>query len=120
MKIFSLLLFQMASVEWVHKIFDSVPEPSPVAPYYDKPDLRARIRKNIQGGPECYLAFQFVINFLNQIEAVRTDRTEPFIFRLTPDLQHDILVYLHSEARDELATFLILKALYARPGSRAN
>lgn len=25
MKIFSLLLFQMASVEWVHKIFDSVP-----------------------------------------------------------------------------------------------
>lgn len=120
MKKLALLLFQLASVDWVGEIVETTTEPSEVSRYRGNIPLWEAIRKGICSGPEAYFGLQFVVQVINRIERARQDRVEVFRFRLTPDLQHDILVYLHSDAKDDLALFLILKALYSRHGGRAN
>jgi hypothetical protein len=71
-------------------------------------------RKDINGARGTFFAFQFAIAVMNSFEIARDDRAQPFVFRLTDDLEHDLMVYLLSERRDFMAMFLIFKALYAR------
>jgi hypothetical protein len=77
-------------------------------------DEKEEVRKDINAGRGTYLGFQFVLLVMNWFEEARPDCREEFVFRLTPDMEHDFLHYLLSEARSDVATFLVLKALYAR------
>jgi hypothetical protein len=116
-KVLAILLHQLVSVEWVKEIYVAGSGSERLT---SKPERLEKLQSCIQKGRGSYLAFQFVISLINWFETARRDSKQPFVFRLTPDLEHDIMVYLGSEARDELSTFLILKALYARKGERAN
>lgn len=112
-KVLSILLFQLSCVEWVTCLreYDAsgqgIEFPGTVAE-------RDEARKDLAGGGGTYLAFQFTILLVNWFEFRRTDRLQKFEFRLTTALEHDIMVYLLSEQRDELAVYLILHALYTR------
>jgi hypothetical protein len=121
-KILSLLLYQLASVDWATKFHKCSETPDGLNnPYTGKPRLvKDDTRLGIIEGGGTYLAFQFVIHMINWFEIPRTDRSVPFEFRLTPDLEHDLMLYLGSEIKDELALFLMLKCLYVRPGEGVN
>lgn len=122
-KIMSLLLFSLASVKWIRRVheFDNSGDGRD-APSYNGTDAeREEARKDFNAARGTYLAFQFVIGVINWFEKYRKDRQQPFEFRLTTDLEHDLMVYLLSETRDELALYLMLKALYTRdPTDDAN
>lgn len=113
LKIMAILLYQLASVEWVRDIYEWDDAASLVI--FGRDRDREENRQDICAGRGTYLGFQFVISVLDIYEGARIgDRAQPFLSRLTSDLEHDLIVYLMSERRDEMATFLILKALYAR------
>ncbi|MGM4963968.1 hypothetical protein AB7714_10715 [Tardiphaga sp. 1201_B9_N1_1] len=117
-KVLSLLLYHLVSVDWAPTLFDRIPRDS--GRWANKEELRDQIRGCINAGRGNYLGFQFVIQLINWFEEARVDRNEPFSFRLTPDLEHDLMVYFGSQKHDELSTYLILKALYSRPGENGN
>ena len=110
-----LLLFSLGKVEWAAELeeFDAG-EAHDEWEYNGTPEEREESRLDLNAGRGTFLALQFVFAILNGFEAARDDRLEPFKFRLTHDLEHDLMVYLLSERRDDMAIFLILKALYAR------
>jgi len=118
MKVLSILLHHLVSVDWAPTLYDRIPMNHPR--WLGKEQLREQIRGCINAGRGNYLGFQFVIQLIDWFEVARTDRNDPFVSRLTPDLEHDLMVYFESQKQDELSTFLILKALYSRPGENGN
>lgn len=60
------------------------------------------------------LALDFCLSVICWYEENRIDRVEAFVFRMTPDLRHDVLSYLVSRQTDPKALYLILKALFIR------
>lgn len=115
LKIMAILLVSLASVEWVQEIeeFDADGRHDEWE-YVGTKDERGETRADVRAGRGTFLAFQFAIAVLNSFEVSRDDRKQLFEFRLTTDLEHDLMVYLTSERRDSMAMFLIFKALYAR------
>ncbi len=115
LKIMGLLLYALSKVEWVAALeeFDPTGDRRE-GDYVGTPEEFEESRADINAGRGTFLVLQFVLAILNGFEAARDDRLEPFAFRLTHDLEHDLMVYLLSERRDDMAIFLILKALYAR------
>jgi hypothetical protein len=117
-KVLSLLLHHLVSAKWAPNFQDALSKDSKL--WAGKENVRDHVRTCLNAGRGNYLAFQFVITIINSFETIRDDRSEPFIFRLTSDLEHDLMVYFASEKQDELSTYLILKALYSRPGGNGN
>jgi hypothetical protein len=117
-KVLSLLLHHLVSAKWAPSIHDHLPKDDRL--WEGRVHIRDHVRKCLNAGRGNYLAFQFVITIINIFERDRIDHSEPFIFRLTQDLEHDLMVYFDSEKQDELSTYLILKALYSRPGGNGN
>lgn len=113
LKILSLLLWDLSRVEWMTALFNANLQFRELE-FGGTTVEREEVRHDINAGRGTYIAFQFVIKTLNAFETGRTDRVQEFEFRLTNDLMHDIMVYLLSERRDDMAIFLILKALYVR------
>jgi hypothetical protein len=113
-KVGALLLFELSSVEWVRNIFEYEPNDKDDLIFTGTADEREEVRRDINAGRGTYLAFQFVIGLLNWFETARIDRNSEFCFRMTPDLEHDLMVYLLSTTREQMGLFLTLKALYAR------
>lgn len=113
-KIGSLLLYELASVEWLRELHEYTPVPKDDLIFAGAPDQRVEIRHDMAAGRGTYFAFQFVIGVLNWFEAARIDRHSEFEFRMTPDLEHDLMVYLLSKKHEEMGIFLALKALYVR------
>jgi|GEM_PF-1717798 len=115
LKIMSILLVSLASVEWVNELEEFDPQGNhDEGEFVGTAEEREETRKDINAGRGTFFAFQFAIAVINSFETSRDDRVQEFMFRLTPDLEHDLMVYLLSERRDAMAVFLILKALYAR------
>jgi len=117
-KVLSLLLHHLVSSDWCPEVFEG--GAGSTGRWKGKEHIKDKIRHCVAAGRGKYLALQFVIQLINWFETHRIDRIEPFKFRLTPDLDHDLMVYFASEKQDELSTFLILKALYSRPGETGN
>jgi len=113
LKILAILLHQLSTVEWVREIHEFDPA-SDGLEFAGTEAQREEIRKDINAGRGTYLAFQFVIRVINWHERHRIDKVDDFEPRLTPELEHDCLVYLLSGRGDDLAIYLFLKALYAR------
>jgi hypothetical protein len=112
-KILALLLYQLSCVDWVTSLHEY--DGSLDGLEFDgTPDQRNDVRRDINAGRGTYLAFQFVIQTINWFESARVDCLQPFMFRLTGALEHDTMVYLLSERREEMAIYLMLHALYAR------
>lgn len=114
-KIMAILLFVLAQNEWVHALeeFESDSDHRE-GDYNGTPEEREESRRDINAGRGTFLALQFVFAILNSFEQARDDRQQEFLFRLTHELEHDIMVYLLSERRDDMAIYLMLEALYAR------
>ncbi len=112
-KVLSLLLHELSRVGWMTQLeeFDHTAAPFQFAGPEDEFE---EVRKDIAGGGGTFLAYQFVILVINWFEQARTDRVQEFVFRMTLDLEHDILVFLTSEECQPTSIYLILKALYAR------
>lgn len=115
LKILSILLFQLSHFEWVKDIFEWDSDSEDIGwSFRGSASEREELRKDINAGRGTYLAFQFVLRMMSWYETARIDRVPFTGSRITADLEHDILVYLLSERREEMATYLILKALYIR------
>lgn len=93
-KVLSLLLHHLVSGKWAPHFQDALSKDSKL--WAGKEDIRDHVRKCLNAGRGNYLAFQFVIQIINAFEKGREDRSEPFVFRLTSDLEHDLMVYFAS------------------------
>jgi hypothetical protein len=113
LKILAILLFHFSSVEWISELSEYDPEEDRIE-FAGSPQQRVEFRKDINAGRGTFFAFQFVMYVINWFETYRIDRHQKFEFRLTPEIEHDLMVYLLSERREPMAIYLILKALYAR------
>jgi hypothetical protein len=115
LKIAAILIQELSDVEWVTNLYEYDPSSEILnVDFSGTSEEREEVRKDINAGRGTYLGFQFVMQVLNWFEQARIDRAQPFIFRMTSDLEHDIMVYLLSEYRNAMAIFLTLKALYVR------
>lgn len=115
LKIMAIMLTNLASVDWVKELEDFDPtNDRREGDFHGTVEEQQETRDDIDGGRGTFLAYQFTMDILNSFESSRDDRTEPFKFRMTTDLEHDIMVFLTSDRRDSIAVFLIFKALYAR------
>jgi len=112
-KVLGLLLHHFVSTDWCPGLFEGGTGAS--KRWEGKDRVREHVRNCVAHGRGQYLAFQFVVQLINWFETHRTDRDDQFVFRLTTNLEHDLMVYFASDKQDELSTFLILQALYARP-----
>jgi hypothetical protein len=101
-------------VQWVKTVYEFDGQDRDGWDFSGTTDERNEARLDLNAGRGAYLGFLFATWVLNWYEAGRTDRQTPFRHRITHDLQHDLLVYLQSGRGDEMAVFLILKALYVR------
>jgi hypothetical protein len=119
LKIGALLLNELANEDWIRDIYEYEAHPKDDYVFAGTPEERTEVRRDIAAGRGTYFAYQFVIGVLNWFEAARIDRQSRFLFRMTPDLEHDLMVYLLSNVREEMGIFLTLKALYARDPKNA-
>jgi len=114
-KIMAILLYALSQVEWVAELEEFNPEGDRrEGEYNGTPQEREESRRDINSGRGTFLTLQFVLAILNAFEEARDDRQQEFVFRLTHELEHDLMVYLLSERRDDMAIYLILESLYAR------
>lgn len=115
LKIMAMLLVNLSSVDWVKELEEYDAEGMhDEGEFAGTPEELEETRLDINAARGTFFAFQFAIAVVNAFEIARDDREQEFVFRLTTDLEHDLMVYLLSERRDSMAMFLILKALYAR------
>ncbi|WP_143596131.1 hypothetical protein [Tistlia consotensis] len=113
LKMMAILLYQLATVDWVNDIYEYDPSADGII-FNGSDSEKAEARLDLNAGRGTYLAFHFTIHVINWFESVRDDRKDIFVFRMTPELFHDLMVYLLSPRREEMAIFLALKCLYAR------
>lgn len=116
-KMMALLIFALAQFPWIKSLHEFDYEGSADAREYEyngTEQQRQETRRDIAAGRGAFLGYQFAISVIIWFEQGRTDKRGPFLFRMTHDMEHDFLVYLCSEAKDEMAVFLILKALFLR------
>jgi hypothetical protein len=114
-KIMAILLFALAQVDWVHELEEfNATDDRREGEYNGTPEEKEESRRDINAGRGTFLALQFVLAILNSFEEARDDRQQEFVFRLTHEIEHDLMVFLLSERRDDMAIYLILEALYAR------
>jgi hypothetical protein len=115
LKIMAILLVSMAGIDWVQELEEYDPSGNrDDGEFIGTAEELEESRRDINAGRGTFLAFQFAMDVLNAFEMSRDDRKQPFEFRLTTDLEHDLMVFLLSERRDAMAIFLFFKALYAR------
>jgi hypothetical protein len=76
-------------------------------------------KQDVVSAREAIFSLDFCISVICWYEERRIDRIEPHIFRMTPDLRHDIISYLVSRNTDQKAIYLILKALFIRTHKKA-
>ncbi|MGE5565018.1 MAG: hypothetical protein ACM3YN_02515 [Parcubacteria group bacterium] len=114
-KMLAVLLHELTAVGWLKDLCEFDGEDRDGLEFAGSREEREEIRNDINGGGEVYLAFQFVVMVINFFEAARTDRDGAFSFKLTPSLEHDMMVYLKSGQPTEMAIFLVLEGLYTRP-----
>lgn len=116
-KMLAILMYLLAKVPWLTKLDEFDFEASRDAERYEfngSAGERENARKDINAGHGAYLGYQFAMAVINWFEVGRIDKRQPYVFRMTHDMEHDILVYLLSERRDPMAIFLVLKALFLR------
>lgn len=116
-KMMAILLTELASLEWLADLLEFDGDDRNGYDFNGTAQEREDVRGDIRGAGGTYLAFEFALAVINYFEANRVDRVGPFMFRATPDVIHDTLVYLVSDKRDAVSTFLILNAMYTRPGN---
>lgn len=121
LKMMAILLHQLSQVEWLTSLEEFDPElDSGKYEFGGEADDVEPTRADIRGGGGTYLAFEFCVFVINWFEEQRVDRSGEFVFRLTPDMLHDTMVYLRSNRGDAMAVYLIFKALYIRAGKDGN
>ncbi len=115
LKLLAILLVSLAEEAWVKELFEFDSDSEALNfTFAGTPDERDEVRRDIAAGRGIFLAFYFCTQIINWFEAGRDDKLQPFEIRITPDLEHDFLVYLNSDARNAMGTFVAIKALYVR------
>jgi len=114
-KILALLLYTLAQIDWLPSIYEhDSADLDRKFEFAGNPEELEETRKDINAGRGTYFALQFVLLVMNWFEKARADRLGLFEYRMTVDLEHNLMVYLLSERRDEMAVYLVLEALYTR------
>lgn len=116
-KMMAILLTELASLEWLSTLHEYDGEDRNGYDFNGTAGERDDVRGDIRGAGGTYLAFEFAMLVINYFEEHRIDRVGRFVFRATPDVIHDTLVYLLSDKRDAVSTFLVLNAMYTRPNN---
>lgn len=110
-KIVALLLFHLSNVNWVRTLYEYNGD---YHKFNGTPEQRAETAKDLNAGREAFLAFHFSIMIINWFETYRTDKSDPFEYRMSKDLEFDLMHFLIGVEKSEMALFLILKAVYLR------
>jgi hypothetical protein len=117
LKVFAILMYHLAQVPWVKELSEFDFENSSDAREYEfagTPEDCKATRADINAGRGAYLGYQFCMAHIQWCERNRTDKVQPFVFRMTDELEHNFLSYLLSEKRDPLPIYLFLEALFVR------
>jgi len=114
LKMLALLIHHLAQAPWVSNLFEFDIEGTREYEFNGPEEIRLEVRKDINAGRGAYLGYQFCIFVINFFERWRIDKQQEFVFRMTDDMEHNLLVYILSDSRDPIAIYLILKALYIR------
>jgi hypothetical protein len=122
LKILSILLSQIALNEWVAELEEFDPEGlHEEGEYNGTPEEHEESKQDLNAGRGTFLGYQFVADLLNSYEESRDDKIQPFVYRMTADLEHDLMVFLlweRGRGQDlflfEISTFLFFKALFVR------
>ena len=121
LKVFAILMHHLAQVPWVKSLEEFDFENSRDSQKYEfagnAEDLQ-NTRADINAGRGAFLGYQFCMAHIRWCEINRTDKAEPFVFRMTEELEHNFLSYLLSEKRDSMAIYLFLEALFVRDDKR--
>ena len=110
-KILGLLLYHLSTVSWVRYLFEYNGE---YHKFNGTPEQRTEAARDLNAGREACLALYFCTQVINAFEQYRTDKSDGFEYRMTKDLEFDLMHYLLGGEKSEIAVFLILKALYVR------
>jgi hypothetical protein len=123
LKIMTILLAHLALNDWVAGLqeFDPESDGEHSFEFNGTPEERDSSRKDLNAGRGTFLGYQFVSAILNSFEQSRDDKVQQYEYRMTNDLEHDLMVFLSWE-RDhqqdkflfEMALFLFFKALFVR------
>lgn len=117
LKVLAILMHHLAQVPWVTALTKFDFETSRDASKYEfagTAEDRENTRADINAGRGAYLGYLFCMNHIRWCERNRTDKLQPFVFRITDELEHNFLSYLLSERRDSMAIYLFLEALFVR------
>jgi hypothetical protein len=113
-KVLALLLFHFSRVPFIANLYDHEFSSDRDYTFSGNDEQRASVKADIDAGREALLTLDFCIGIICAYEEARTDRKDPFQYRLTLELRHDIISFLLARGDDSKALYLILEALFVR------
>ncbi|HSP25938.1 MAG TPA: hypothetical protein VLQ65_12270 [Saliniramus sp.] len=118
-KICGILLYCLVKEPFLGNLYDHVYADGTTHSFVGTPAQQKAARQDLVDAREAVLALDFVLLVINWFEHYRTDRSEPYRQPLTDDMRHDLLRYLINDETSPKSLYLILKAMYLRPGHGA-
>lgn len=113
-KVVALLLHNLALAPYISRLAEHEYQNDLDYRFSGTSNQYVEARKDLIAAREVILALDFCLAVIACYESNRIDRKETFVFRLTPELRHDILSYLVSRQTDPKAIYLFLEALFIR------
>jgi hypothetical protein len=118
-KICGILLYCLVKEPFLGNLYDHVYTDEATHSFAGTQAQQQAARQDLVDAREAVLALDFVLLVINWFEHNRTDRSEPYRQPLTDDMRHDLLSYLITDETSPKSLYLILKAMYLRPGNGA-
>ena len=111
-KIFAILLCALCKRKYIGEMKPYEPFRRAMPEFQGTDEQRQAILEDLLGAPEAVSALQFCLAVLNHYEQKRLDRKTPFVFRMTEQGRHDLLVLLTGDEPSPIAVYLCLESLY--------
>lgn len=113
-KLIALLLHHLSASPFFSAVYEHQFENQPDYSFAGSEKQYAEARAELIAAREAILSLDFCLSIICWYEERRIDREQPFEFRMTRDLRHDVISHLVSRQTDPKALYLILKALFIR------
>jgi hypothetical protein len=113
-KVVALLVHNLATAPYISRVSEHEYTNDLDYRFSGSAEQYAEARTDLIAAREVVLALDFCLAVISWYESNRIDCREVFVFRLTPELRHDILSYLVSRQTDPKAIYLFLEALFVR------
>jgi hypothetical protein len=117
-KVTALLLHHLSGTPLFSAVYDHEFNSDPSYTFCGTQAQFDEAKAELVAAREAILSLDFCLGIICWYEERRIDREQPYEFRMTRDLRHDIISHLVSRKTDPKALYLILKALFIRSPKR--